>query len=277
MDYEAWIKELSEREGASVEQSDITRLQNTNEDDRGRLMSALEAQYDLRGRTGQTGSGPDSTERTRQGYGSGRDETADDGGPVRMSGSSGSSSPTQSWLSASSGPSSGAQVQRDPRADALYQQLLGRSQQGLAVNRNDPVIRAQADAYGAQTERARRNFVSDTAEREGPLANIQGERRMAAERQGQQSGAFEAELMGRELTARRQEIAQALAQMQGLLTADQEANLRMQLAEMDAQLAREGLGVQRRAQDFGMDQFLRDLALREWDTSNRWDYAYSGF
>lgn len=264
MDYESWLKELSERSGASVEQSDITNLQGKNPEDVDMFKRDLEAQYQRRGASQTTGSGPDST------------AVRAPSDMAKGTGLSRSSSPTQSWLSASSAPASGAQVQRDPRSDALYQQLLGRSQQG-PVDANDPIIRGQVDAASAQATRERRNYISDVAEKAGPLANIAGETRAAGERQGQMIGQFQAELMGREAQARRDEIAQALMQMQGMLTADQEANLRRELAEMDAQLGREGLSNQRRGQDIGFDSFLRDLALREFDTGNRWDYAWSGF
>ena len=317
MDYEAWIKELAEREGASVEQSDVERLKTTNEDDRGRLMSALESQYDLRGQTGRSGSGPDSSERTKQGYGSGRNETAEEA-PQRGQ----SHDVASSWLNqqpTNAGGVSGAvntgamfpawyqdaiqrqqqeQQRKDAentqRADALYSQLSQKANQSLQIDRNDPIIRAQADAYSANQERSKRNYLSDVAERSGPLANIRGEQRMAAERVGQATGSFEAELLGRELTARRDEIMQALQMSGSLLNADQQRQLQSELAmldqaikeqnvalgfrgqDLDYSLGREGLGVQRRGQDFGMDQFLKELAIREWDTTNKWDYAWAG-
>lgn len=285
MDYEAWIKELSEREGAPVEQSDIDRLYATNEDDRPRLMDALESQYDLRGRTQTTGSGPDSTERTAMGYGSGRNETADD-----KPSTGGGSSVAKAWLSDGAGTVQGGSGlfpnwyqdllnKQQGRADSLYGMLSDRVNQGVSVDRNNPVIRAQSDAYAASQERARRNYVSNEAEKGGPFANIAGTSRMAAERAGQNTAGFEAELRGRDWEAQRAELLQYLAMMQGMLGRDQEAALRMQLAEIDAQLSREGMSLQRdlgyRGQDFGMEQFMRELALREWDTGNKWDYAWS--
>ena len=169
--------------------------------------------------------------------------------------------------------------QTDPRADALYQALTARSQQGLDVDRTNPAVRAQADAFSAQQDRSQRNYISDTAERMGPFASgaLQGERRMAAERAGQASGAFEAQLVGREIAARRDEIAQALSQMQGLLTTDQEMALRRELADLEATLRREGYDLQREGLNLSNDQFLRDLALRESNQNNYWDYAWSGF
>ena len=159
----------------------------------------------------------------------------------------------------------GPSANTDPRAEAFYQELLKRSQQGLAIDRTDPIIRAQADAFAANQERSRRNYLSDVAERQGPLANIQGERRMAAERAGQATGGFEAELIGKELVARRQEISEALQLMGGVLSRDQQAALQRELAQLDAAIRREGLEVQKRGQDIGLDQFLRELAQRQYE------------
>jgi hypothetical protein len=312
MDYNAWLDELSSRTGASVEDSDRERLQNTNPDDVDRLLSAYESQYQRRGDSGQTGSGMDDKEATARGYGSGRNETADDRGMAPRPGVSGSGV-AQAW---NTGGAAGAgasglfpdwyqelltrqqsqmeaqQAENKARGDALYGQLNDRATQGLSVDRNNPVIRQQADAFSANADRARRNYISDTAESAGPLGNIQGERRMASERYGQMTGDFEAELLGRELSAKREEIAEALRMQGGLLSGDQNRNLSEKLAmydnaikeagiglgargqDLDYSLGQQGIGLGARGQDLGMDQFLRELALREYDTVNRWDYNW---
>lgn len=306
----AWLEELSKRTGASVEKSDLERLGQTNPDDRQRLMDAYEHQYARRGASGQTGSGKDGSEWTAAGYGSGRNETADDGGrPVSRAGAGGSSV-ASAWLGGGgSGEGGGAsslfpdwyeelltrqqtmaeqqQAENKARGDALYSTLNERATQGLAVDKNNPAIRQQADAYAANTDRARRNYISDVAEASGPLANIRGEERMAAERYGNLTGTFEAELIGRELQAKRDEIAEALRMQGAMLSGDQQRALAQQLAMLDqaiaeagvglqargqdinAQLGNRGLDVTMRGQDLGMDQFLRQLAQRsyEWDSS----------
>lgn len=124
---------------------------------------------------------------------------------------------------------------RDPQWDALYGQLMGRAQQGLAVDKNDPAIRAQADAFAAQQERSRRNFLGDIAEKGGPYnaGEMLGQQRMTAERAGQAAGGFEANLVGQEIKARRDEIAQALQSMQGMLTAEQQMSMQKELARLD--------------------------------------------
>ncbi len=115
------------------------------------------------------------------------------------------------------------------KGDALYGQLSARAGQSLNIDRNDPIIRAQSDAFSAQQERERRQYLNQAAEQGGQFYNPTQERRMTAEKAGQATGGFEAQLMGRELTSRRDEIQQALNGMQGQLSAEQQMNLQKQL------------------------------------------------
>lgn len=162
----------------------------------------------------------------------------------------------------------------------LINLLVGRATQSLNIDRNDPVIRAQADAYAANEERARRNYLADLAERSSPLANLQGETRMSAERVGQRTGDFEAQLMGRELDARRQEILSALQQWGSLLTADQQMQLQRELAQIDDATKR--LGINQASNQFYADlgqranQFDRNLGLQYDELDNRMLQYYLG-
>jgi hypothetical protein len=174
-------------------------------------------------------------------------------------------------------------AQNRTRGEALWSTLANRAGQGLNITRHDPVLRAQVDPYAAQEERAMRNYLADVAERSGPYASLEGERRMAAERLGQRVGAFESEVIGRELVARRNEIRDALASMGDLLTADQSRELQRQLGLLDQQIREQGLAVQR--EGLGLDrtriglqheQFLRDLGLRAEDRSSYWDAVRRG-
>lgn len=158
----------------------------------------------------------------------------------------------------------------------LYQMLMQRATQGLAVDRNDPTIRAQADAYSANAERARRNYLADTAEKSSPYANLQGEARMSAEQMGRDTGAFEAELVAREQVARRNEIAQALASAQGMLSQDQQLALQRELANLNASIQQQQLGLQGRQMGMQNDQFMRSLGLQEADRASYWDAVRSG-
>lgn len=166
------------------------------------------------------------------------------------------------------------------RSDALYQELLNRSKQGLNINaQTDANIRQQADPYEAAMIRAERERMADVAEQRGPLANLEGERRLGAEKVGQASGAFEASLIGQEIQARRQEIADALQSRGTILSQDQQEALQRELANLDAQLKRysidqsTGLGYAGIAQqDRGLQgqdrRFGAELAQREWE---RWN------
>lgn len=188
---------------------------------------------------------------------------------------------TQQW-NQSSAPQL-APATPDPRQSALYDALLKRSNPDQVTNL-DPNVRAQSDANIANEERARRNYISDVAEREGPNANIQGERRMAAERAGQRTGAFEANLVGQEIKAQREQVAQALTQMGGMLSDDQKIALQERLANLDAVLKDKGLSLQDKSINndmeralLGNDQFMRQLGLNEWDRTNYWDALKSGY
>ena len=225
----------------------------------------------------------------------------------------GNQSPTQAWNSASnSSTSSGlfpewynqlltrmvgnadaTQQQATGRQNDLYGTLQGRATQSLAVQPTDAMIQPQVDAFRAEQDRARRNFISDTAEQQGPLANIQGERRMAAERAGQQTANFQAELMGRELSARRNEIAQALSSQQGLISGDQTRALQAQLAALDqaisqtnATTSRQGvnnqftlgqrqLELENQRMQQQQDQMMRELALRAFEVGDNSNYRWA--
>ena len=176
--------------------------------------------------------------------------------------------PTQAWNAQPAAPSGG---QND-----LYALLMQRAQQGTTVGRTDPNVRAQVDPVVAQQERANRNAFDDMAEKAGPLANMTGERRMAAERTGQFAGALESEVIGREIDSRRQEIMQALSLWGQQLSGDQRLALQRELAYLEDQARTADRSLSRDALNQGNDQFMRELALREYDTNQGWDYRWAG-
>lgn len=153
--------------------------------------------------------------------------------------------------------------------DRLVEMLMGRATQSLNVDRNSPTIRQQADPYAANVERERRNYLADLAESAGPLANLQGKKRLSYERAGQATGLYESQLIGKELTDRRTEIQQALTQLGSLLTSQQQMALQEELARIDDATRRLGL-------NFQNDQFYADLGLRAEDLYNKWDAINSG-
>jgi len=127
--------------------------------------------------------------------------------------------------------------------DVFRNTLLQKASQGTTVDQNDPNFRQQADTYNARVERDKRNYVADQAEKLGPYQSgaLQGEERVASERAGQAKGQFEADLVGRELQARRQEIAQYMTMLGGVISDDERSMLQRELADLDAALRREGL------------------------------------
>jgi hypothetical protein len=178
----------------------------------------------------------------------------------------GGSSVSQQWNSTGSAVGN--------RANDFYSLLMDRANQGLNVDRNNPQVRQQSDAYSANMQRSRREYLNDQAEAIGPVGNIAGEERLSAERLGQATGAFEAELMGREVQAKRDEIAQALSLGGAFLSDEMRIDLQMQLAALDAELRREGYGLQREGMSLQNDQFLRELGLREWIAGDNSDRAW---
>lgn len=156
-------------------------------------------------------------------------------------GGGGNAGPSSAGPMGNMGNSLMAATQNNPLKDKLYELLMGRATQSLNIDRNDPIIRAQSDAFNAQQQRASRDYLAQVAERAGSNANIGMERRMAAEKVGQASGNFEAQLMGRELEARRNEIQHALSTRAQLLTDEQRLNLQRELSYLEDATRRFGI------------------------------------
>jgi hypothetical protein len=166
----------------------------------------------------------------------------------------------------SSGPLGGF---ASPQATSLWDQLMKRSNQGLAVNARDPIIANQVDSFAAQQMRGARNYIDQQAEAQGPLSNLSSERRLANSQAAQATGGLQAQLMGNELTARRGEIQNALSQMGSMLTQEQQLALQHELGLIDANLRQQGVTNQN-------NQFLDDLGLRAEDRASYWDAQRRG-
>ncbi len=180
------------------------------------------------------------------------------------------------WFEQQRTQAAAAEAERKARTDSLYNTWLGRSQR--VVSPDDPNIKMQTAAYNANEERARRGYVSDQAEAAGPLANLRGVERQSAERMGQRTGTFESELVGRDLQRQRDEITQALMQMGGMLSQEQQAGLQRELAIIDASMQQQGLGLQGRSLDqdwqralLSNNQFMADLGLKAENQYNYWN------
>jgi hypothetical protein len=155
--------------------------------------------------------------------------------------------------------------------DELLNILMGRIKQGVTPDPNDPNIRRQADAFDAQGQRSRRQFLAEQAESQGPYAqgSLNNESRLSAERLGQASGGFEAQLIGQEIKARREEIQNALTLYSSHLTAQQKMALERELANLDASVKKMGISVQREGLAQDQRQFEDRQAL-DWGRFN-WD------
>ena len=150
-------------------------------------------------------------------------------------------------------------AERKKRGDELYGTWLGRSQQGLQLNADDPTIKGQVDVYRAEQDRALRNALSDSAEA-GGLGDTR--KRMASERTSQNVASFQAELMARELGTRRAEVADALQSMGGMLSGDQRAGLERELGNLDNAIKQSQVGISARDTDLRGQLGFGDLNLR---------------
>lgn len=157
----------------------------------------------------------------------------------------------QSYL-ARFGPSA---ITNNPKGDELYKRLMSIADQSTNISPNDPTIKAQTDAFRAETDRGAKDYLAAAAEKGGALGNLDATARSAYEKSGQATAGFQAQAMANELTARRQQIMQALSGASGLLTSEQQMQLQEELASMDAAL--------------NESQFGRNLAERgyEYDTT----------
>lgn len=178
------------------------------------------------------------------------------------------------------------------RRTELYDMLMGRAQQGLNLTGEDPIIKGQVDHYRAESERARRNLQSDMAE--GGKAMTPTQLAMSQERTGRDVGGFQAELMGRELSARRQEISEALALGADFLTEGDRLSLQRELGLLDNEIRKHQLTLQ--GQDLalrrelgigglgndllrtllGNQQFYSDLGYRSANSAAEWDARRRG-
>lgn len=190
------------------------------------------------------------------------------GGATAAAASSGGGG-TPQWFTDYQNQQKAQQDQWNQRANSLYGTLMGRAQESMNVNPNDPVIKNQVDAYRAEQDRGARNAQTQWAEQSGPYANPQGQERMLAEKSAQATSGLQASLVGNELTARRNEVQNSLTQMGGLLSDEQRTALQQQLGLIDANLRQQGI-------TSGNDQFAATLGLNAQNQANYWDAQRAG-
>jgi len=224
-----------------VPQSFIDQFTAQNGGDQNRLVSAYNSQ--------QTGQGVDSS------------ITGGAWQPTGKTASNTPQTPTQAWNSYGS------------QSNDFYGQLAQRIGQANApINPNDPTITSQLNPFRAEQTRAARDFISNSAEQQGPYANIQGERRLAAQTAGQNTSDFLGQLMARQQGYNQNNASQALALEGGQLSSDQARQLQAALGfgglNLQSQLGFAGLNQ-------SQDQFLRELALRQWQAGDSSNLAWA--
>lgn len=144
---------------------------------------------------------------------------------------------------------------QDPNQQGLYNQLLALSKQSLDINpATDPIIAPQVNAYNAEQQRSNRSYLQQLAEAQGPNANLTAQGAQMSENAAQQTGALQAQLTQNELTARRQEIEQALQEQGSTLTAQQQMSLQQYLGQIQAALSQQQI-------NSANDQFLAQYGL----------------
>lgn len=153
--------------------------------------------------------------------------------------------------------------------------LINQMAQQEVPDVNDAAIKAQLDPMRAEAERAMRGDIRSEAE--AAFASDQDfgapEKVAAQERAGQQVGLKAADLVGRELTARRDQIKSALAQFGDTMEADQKRALEEKLRKMEDATKRYGIDTDRDVaksdQDIKRYGIDKTTALGEKDISVR--------
>jgi hypothetical protein len=148
--------------------------------------------------------------------------------------------------SSTPGAAPSANTSNQGTQDVVRNSYLQQATQGTKVDLNDPNFKQQIDTFNAGSDRARREYQSQAAERLsaqglGNSGAMQNERRLSDEQAATSQGAFQAQLVSRELENRRNEIKDALTNLRGIISGDQAMALQKQLADLDAAIKREGL------------------------------------
>ncbi len=161
------------------------------------------------------------------------------------------------------------------RRNEFYEELKKRMNPG-AVDRNSATVRQQVDPGVAQMDRARRNAISDAAERGGSLGNIEGQRRMITEGFGNSAAELESRVIASIYGDQMDTARQAMGQYGGMLSDDQRIETDRWMAELMDRSRNADRDLARRGQDQSYDEFLRELALREWESYSNDDYRRRG-
>lgn len=133
------------------------------------------------------------------------------------------------------GGGAGGQFLGSAEGTALFNMLMKTAGEGLNVNPNDPIIKAQTDAYSATQQRQALAAEQQYAASEGAYGSLGPAIGSLQETAGQNTSGFQATLMGNEVAARRQEIQNALSNATSFLTQEQQLALQRELHLLDLQ------------------------------------------
>ena len=152
--------------------------------------------------------------------------------------------------------------------DATRQKLIAlMSQDPYATSVNDPSIKPAADAYAQARNQALDRQRGANAERMaaqglGSSGALDQANAGAFESAGQDIASEQANLVTQQITAKRQDVQNALTAGQGILTADQTAQLQMQLANYDKALRERALQLQANSLQQQNQQFYDNLGYQ---------------
>lgn len=181
-------------------------------------------------------------------------------------------------------------TQRDTENAALKEaqrskllELMGQDTNAASVS--DPDLKPQADAYRLAQDRSAQQQREQLAERAAFMGLNSGGQGSGAfesgiqgitEQAGENTAGFNADLIGRKIDARRQQLMQALQLADALGARSESQTLQSQLAALDAQMRQNALGVQN---DLGRGQLglgLLNTTLNNQQFYDRLGYDYAG-
>ena len=161
----------------------------------------------------------------------------------------------------------------DSTTQQMLDMLVSRMSQSEDVDPNDPSIRNRTDMFQSRQDRARQGFLREQAEASGPYGNLNSERRNSAEQVGQNTSAFEQTLIDQELTARRAEIQNAMAQTQSYATEQQRQAMQKELADLDRALAQSQMAQQNSQFGRSLDESKRQSDASRTESGRQFDLS----
>lgn len=153
----------------------------------------------------------------------------------------------------------------DPNRDAMYSKLNGLiDKYGQPVDPNDPSISGVVDSYEGDVGRSTNRFKEFAAERahaEGvPSGAFDSQVGNAIMSGGRAVGDLRSQMMRDEMLSRREALMQTMQQSQGMMNADQAANLQSRISAIDGMLKSRGMDID---QSLGESRLSLDKSLGE--------------